>query len=351
MNRNILLPVLFILFFLVSCKNQQSKQVDVKPKIIRIGYIYSHIPVMLGRELGWFKDEFINDSIKIEYHLFEIGPSIIEAFAGDRIDIATVGDQPAIVGWSNGIPIKAIGNFASGYKLAGLAVSETAGIHKLSDLKGKKIATAVGSVYQHLLYQFLVKAGLKYSDIKLVNLKFGESVSALASKNIDAVVIGEPYLSQIEFKKIGKVFAYSDGLMYFSDPIVVSAILDDLEPQRFAGCGQIIIVIKSIHAVGATGGHCYHLGVSNPTQVILEPGIDIGGLIVRVIGAHGVKIVSVFHVRAAGTDGIAIADLPEIAMEQAVGVTQFMGNHPKVEFSIAPDTGAANLGQAAIGDL
>jgi sulfonate transport system substrate-binding protein len=177
---------------------------------------------MLGRELGWFKDEFINDSIKIEYHLFEIGPSIIEAFAGDRIDIATVGDQPAIVGWSNGIPIKAIGNFASGYKLAGLAVSETAGIHKLSDLKGKKIATAVGSVYQHLLYQFLVKAGLKYSDIKLVNLKFGESVSALASKNIDAVVIGEPYLSQIEFKKIGKVFAYSDGLMYFSDPIVVS---------------------------------------------------------------------------------------------------------------------------------
>jgi sulfonate transport system substrate-binding protein len=213
---------LIIAILLASCSSNKKKDVPDKLKTIRIGYIMNHTPVILGRELNWFRDEFDKDSIKIEYYLFEIGPSVIEAFAGDRIDIGTVGDQPAIVGWSNGIKIKAVGNFASGYKLAGIAIGKNSGIKKLSDLKGKKVAVAIGSVYQHLLMLFLSEEGLTVNDIKLVNLKFGESVTALASNNIDAVVIGEPFLSQIEYKKIGKVVAYSDKLMYFADPIVVS---------------------------------------------------------------------------------------------------------------------------------
>jgi sulfonate transport system substrate-binding protein len=219
--RNIIVYITAVLL-VISCKTSNQKHEVPKLKTIRIGYIMNHVPLVLGKELNWFKNEFDKDSIKIEYHLFEVGPPLIEAFAANRLDIGTVGDQPAIVGWSNGIKIKAVGNFAAGYKLAGLAVRENSGIKKLSDLKGKKVATAIGSVYQHLLNLYLTKAGLSLDDIQLVNLKFGESVTALASNNIDAVVIGEPFLSQIEYKKIGKVIAYSDSLMYFSDPIVVS---------------------------------------------------------------------------------------------------------------------------------
>ncbi|MDR1335709.1 MAG: aliphatic sulfonate ABC transporter substrate-binding protein [Tannerella sp.] len=199
-----------------------GKPAGDRPQAIRIGYIGGHSQAAIIQQLGWFEEEFGRDSIRVTLQRFDYGPPEIEAFLAGDLDFGTVGDQPAIVGWAKGVDIKAIGSISGGYRLFGLVAGDASGIRSTKDLKGKKVAVAAGTSYQHLLYLYLQEAGLEKADIQAVNLKFSESVTALASGDVDAAVLGEPFLSLVENRQLGKVVAFSDGLKYAVVPIVAA---------------------------------------------------------------------------------------------------------------------------------
>jgi ABC-type nitrate/sulfonate/bicarbonate transport system substrate-binding protein len=66
-------------------------------------------------------------------------------------------------------------------------------IKSAADLKGKKVATIVGTSAEFFLHEFLKTAGLKISDIRLTNLRGGDMPPALQRGDIDAYVGFEPY--------------------------------------------------------------------------------------------------------------------------------------------------------------
>jgi ABC-type nitrate/sulfonate/bicarbonate transport system substrate-binding protein len=68
------------------------------------------------------------------------------------------------------------------------------GIEKASDLKGKKVGTAFGTIAQFYLGRFLELNGIDAQDLILVDLKTPEEwVNAVVNGDVDAVVTAQPY--------------------------------------------------------------------------------------------------------------------------------------------------------------
>lgn len=195
-----------------------------KPKEINIGYQpgINHTLLIVAKNQGWFDEEFKKDNIKINFQSFVSGPPMMEAFAGGRLDFGQVGDQPAIQARANNTDIKGIGVYASGYKLNTILAATGSNIKSAKDLKGKKVAVTVGSSAHMLLARYLESAGLKQSDIQLVNLQPTDIKTSFASKNIDAGIVWEPYASSTEAENTAYSIGDGTGLKYEVNLILAS---------------------------------------------------------------------------------------------------------------------------------
>jgi sulfonate transport system substrate-binding protein len=182
--------------------------------VLRIGAqpfpLYSSIYV--AKELGFLKEELDAIGAKFEWTEFNSGPLVNEAVAAGTQDIGFMADQPAITAKASGQPIQIISNVAYGEKALALLVPVNSAITKVEELKGKTVALVVGSYAQHLLVLLLEKAGLTINDIELVNIPASEQPATLASGQVDAIVIWEQYISQLEASGVAKVIADGAGV-------------------------------------------------------------------------------------------------------------------------------------------
>jgi NitT/TauT family transport system substrate-binding protein len=71
-------------------------------------------------------------------------------------------------------------------------------IHAFNDLKGHTIALEQYSVSHFVLYTALARNGLMPKDVKVVNLSAGDAAAAFMSGRIDAAVVWNPWISQIQ---------------------------------------------------------------------------------------------------------------------------------------------------------
>lgn len=83
------------------------------------------------------------------------------------------------------------------------AVVAGAQYHSMRDLKGKKVATELGTVEQFLLDKALAANGMTEKDITYVNIKVQDCPAALIGNQVDAVAVWEPNKSQLLAKLPG----------------------------------------------------------------------------------------------------------------------------------------------------
>ncbi|MGL4107150.1 ABC transporter substrate-binding protein [Clostridium sp. LP20] len=227
MNKKTILVVLgiSILGGLISgCAEKNVKKADNydknKATVIRIGYQPGHGQPIVSDELGFFKDEFEKDDVKVELKQFAAGPAIIEAFAAGELDFGFVGDQPAVQGRANNIDLKAVASYSASESGNGLIATNESGIKSIEDLKGKKIGYTVGSVGHQLLFKYLEKAGISKEEVELLNLSPADIYSSIISKKIDGAVTWEPYLGMVQKEGTAKLIAAGTGYKYNVNVIV-----------------------------------------------------------------------------------------------------------------------------------
>jgi NitT/TauT family transport system substrate-binding protein len=83
------------------------------------------------------------------------------------------------------------------------AMIAKAGINSVKDLKGKTVATELGTVDHFLMLKALEANGLKEDDVKYVNIKVQDCPAAMIAGKIDACVVWEPNKSQLLDKMKG----------------------------------------------------------------------------------------------------------------------------------------------------
>ena len=195
----VLFAVLTLTLMAAGCSKKNSStgedgELNKAEKLV-IGHNLNYFPVIVAYEKGFFKDEF-GDTFQVEIPQFANGPAQNEALKTGKLDIANMGDFPAIQLWANDMDIQVISYLwyaPDGYSLV---ANKRSGIKTLADLKGKKIASQFGTANHKLILKFLAAQGLDTNDAEMVNLQRSEALIALKQGIIDATTLDEPSLSK-----------------------------------------------------------------------------------------------------------------------------------------------------------
>jgi NitT/TauT family transport system substrate-binding protein len=148
--------------------------------------------------------------VKIEWYIYNAGPSAMEAILADSIDLTYVGPSPALNAYtkSNGEEIRIVAAAAAGG--AALVVQADSGLKQPSDFRGKTIATPqLGNTQDIAARAWLGNGGLKITqtggDAFIIPTPNPDQLALFKNKKLDAVWTVEPWVSRLERDAGGKV--------------------------------------------------------------------------------------------------------------------------------------------------
>jgi taurine transport system substrate-binding protein len=163
---------------------------------VRIGFQTGDINTLLmyAAQTG----QFARNGVEVKLTPFPAGPAMLPALAAGEIDLAWMGEFPAVTGFSNGMPIEILMMERLDFTNVRLVVNPAAGVQSVADLKGKKVAVSVGSTSHNHLLRALSQAGLKQEDVTIVNLSPANMPPAYVAGQVDAALTWEPNVGLME---------------------------------------------------------------------------------------------------------------------------------------------------------
>lgn len=176
-----------------------------EPIEIHLGEINTQFPLNLAYNLGYLEEAFEGSNVTFTLDYFQNGPAISEAFASGDLDFAEFGEQAAISGISADYGYKIIGRNCDTETMYPLVVQSD--ITNAEELKGAKIAVAVGTSSHYLLLTYLESMGLTENDIELVNTN--DVVTLLTSGEVQGAT--EQYARFKDLIEAGEVHVLADG--------------------------------------------------------------------------------------------------------------------------------------------
>lgn len=198
--KKILIIVTFLvgLIIITSYINQlQPLQTDSSSKKIKLGYIpiADCAQLYIAKEKGYFKEQ----GLDIELIKFTGGAKVLEALAGNSIDIGFSNVVSLILANNAGLDFKAVSpgvTFNTNNQASGLIALKNSNINSLKDLEGKRIAiNTKKNIVELFMIQYLKKNNVDVSKIDFVEIPFPQMLQVLESKQVDAIATVEPFVS------------------------------------------------------------------------------------------------------------------------------------------------------------
>lgn len=149
-------------------------------------------------------DVFKKQGVDVAFNKFDSGVAVRDALVAGRVDIGVTSVSTFLVGVDKG-NLTGIATVAYAGASNSIMVAKNSKIHSVPDLRGKKVATQFGAGSDYTFRtKVLAKFGLKPEDLQLVNSKYADHVSALASGSVDAFVGTEPFPAVAEAKGLAR---------------------------------------------------------------------------------------------------------------------------------------------------
>jgi len=148
---------LLLATFLFSAATAPANAADPKVQIFS-GTDEHWVQFQVARAKGFFK----NEGLDAEVTVFTTGATATEAFRAGRGDFISAGDLPSIAMWKTG-NVVGLAPLSSDTEIFGIVGKSS--ISSPGDLRGRKVATRMGSTGEFLLYRYLAAGGLAPSDL------------------------------------------------------------------------------------------------------------------------------------------------------------------------------------------
>lgn len=179
--------------------------------VLRVGHFgnITHAQALLGHATtregkGWF-EERLGRGIRVEWFVFNAGPSAMEALLAGSIDLCYVGPNPALNAHArtDGKDVRLVAGAARGG--AALVVRGDPG-----DFRGKRIATPqFGNTQDVACRAWLLDRGLRVTqtggDVLVVPTSNADQLALLAAGKIDGAWTVEPWVSRLEMEAGGRI--------------------------------------------------------------------------------------------------------------------------------------------------
>lgn len=224
-----MLKILASVMFAVTTFLALTPMAQAQSTPLRVGFQSGEINVLLMYAIN--TKLFEKHKLDVRLTPFPAGPAMLPALAANEIDMAWMGEVPAVTGYSNGMPIEIIMMERLDFTNVRLVVNPASGVTKVAELKGKRVGASVGSTSHNHLLRALTQAGLKQADITMVNLSPANMPPAYAAGQIDAAFTWEPNIGVIEASG-GRVIATTRSIGTLTGGIwVAQQSLSKANPQ------------------------------------------------------------------------------------------------------------------------
>ena len=197
----------------------RSAEAQAPAAPIKVGVLKltSSAPIFVGVEKGFFK-EF---GVEPELVYFQAAAPIATALAAGQLDVGATGLTAAlyniVLGGEKLWIVADKGREWPGYPLVAIVVQKElwdGGLRSIKDLKGKRIGvTQLGSTFHYHIGNILQKEGLALSDVRIVPLQaMPATVEALKGKQVDAILVPQPFPGAAEAQGFGRIMAWAGDL-------------------------------------------------------------------------------------------------------------------------------------------
>jgi len=185
---------------------------------VRIGYLHTLAvdgQIWLADMKGYWKEQGLDP----KFTRFYTGLELFQAMVGGSLDMLATG---AVV---SNFPARGQGKVFLindvEFATAQLWVNPSMGVSSFKDLKGKKIATSIGTTAHVFLDTALRKNGLDPDkDVAIINQRMPDAVTAFISGAVPAVALWVPFNIQIE-KKMPGAKMLVDASKYYPETAIV----------------------------------------------------------------------------------------------------------------------------------
>lgn len=210
---------------LTGCSSGSDASSSGGAKRLRIGYFAFPSGDLLVKNRKLLEKALPDHSIT--WIKFDSGAGVNQAFLGKSLDIAALGSSPFARGVSGSSPIP--------YKVAwvldvageneALVARRSTGISDVAGLRGKTVATPFASTSHYSLLAALRTAGLRSSDVRLVDLQPQAILAAWQRGDIDAAYVWLPTLD--ELRETGTQLTSSKRIGAAGKPTLDLAVVSD----------------------------------------------------------------------------------------------------------------------------
>lgn len=202
--------------FFSSCEKKPDDSA-AGAKVLRVGHFpnITHAQALVAAQLsrrgqGWFEKR-LGPETKVEWFVYNAGPSAMEAVAANSIDLTYVGPNPALNLYvkTEGEEVRIVAGSADGG--AALVVQPDGRLSKPEDFRGKAIATPqLGNTQDVACRAWLKKQGYQITqlggDVKVLPTANPDQLSLFIAGKIDGVWTVEPWVSRLELEGKGAVY-------------------------------------------------------------------------------------------------------------------------------------------------
>ena len=174
-------------------------------------------PIFIGIEKGFFKQFGVDP----ELVYFQAAAPISTAVAAGQIDVGATGLTAAtfniVLGGERMWIVADKGREWPDYRLTAIVVQRElydGGLRTIAALRGKRIGiTQLGSTFHYQIGNVLEKEGMTLKDVTLVPLQaMPAALEALKGKQVDAVILPQPFPGRAEADGFGRVIAWGGDL-------------------------------------------------------------------------------------------------------------------------------------------
>jgi NitT/TauT family transport system substrate-binding protein len=161
---------------------------------IKIGY--SDWPGWVAWQVAKEKGLFAKHGVEVELVWFPIYTDSLTALNTGKIDANCSAWCDVIAPLAEGIKLKVV--LVNDNSAGNDAIIAKPGIKSVKDLKGKTVATEMGTVEHFVLLQALAKHGLSEKDVEYKNLTVPDAAAAFIAGKVDAAGVWQPWINQIQ---------------------------------------------------------------------------------------------------------------------------------------------------------
>ncbi|HET6581667.1 MAG TPA: ABC transporter substrate-binding protein [Methanoregula sp.] len=179
---------------LLSSRNDQDNNARI-PAAITIG-----TTAQISSALLYIADDrsfFADDGLNVTIRYYDSGRTAVDHVLDHDVDLAAATEYVLVGRVFEGKNLQSIGTIGKSENTYLISRTDK-GIRSVSDLKGKKIGFNLRTMSEFHLSRFLTLHGMSMREVVPVNLNASQTVTALESGDVDAVMTWQPYVDEIQ---------------------------------------------------------------------------------------------------------------------------------------------------------